>query len=269
LRYFYGMPSFTDQTGHTINVVSAPRRVISLVPSQSEFLWDLGLQGELVGITKFCIHPHQMFAKVERVGGTKTPDIEKIRKLKPDLVIANKEENEQEQIRELRKEFNVWTSDIYTIKDAMEMMNTLGVLLNKEQLAADITSQIADSLQNIKGCFNGASVAYFMWHDPTMCAGSRTFIGDVLKHAGLVNVMGASRYPEITIDELKIQKPQYCFLSSEPFPFKEKHLAEIRELIPDAKVVLVDGEMFSWYGTRMLGLAEYIGHLKLQLEGNK
>ena len=135
----------TDQTGHTIVLKDKPKRIISIVPSQSELLWDLGLRKDLVGITKFCIHPDEMYRTIERVGGTKKLDIKKIRALKPDLIIGNKEENEKEQIEELRKEFPVWMSNIYDLNDAYEMISALGGITEKQTAAEKLIKTIKDN----------------------------------------------------------------------------------------------------------------------------
>ncbi len=123
---------FVDQLNNSIKLSNYPKRIVSLVPSQSELLWDLGLKDELVGITKFCIHPAEMFNSVTRVGGTKALDIEKIRSLHPDLIIGNKEENEKSQIELLSKEFNVWMSDINNLSEAIQAIELIGNLTHKE-----------------------------------------------------------------------------------------------------------------------------------------
>jgi ABC-type Fe3+-hydroxamate transport system substrate-binding protein len=263
---FTAVTSFTDQTGHIITLQSVPERIISIVPSQSELLWEMGLRDELKGISKFCIHPDRMFRTVQRVGGTKQLDIEKIRALKPQLIIGNKEENEKAQIETLRREFNVWMSDIYNFDDAIEMMRALGNMTGKKQEAEAIVNKVKDSISSIKNIFNGETMAYFIWKDPYMLAAGNTFIDHVLRHAGLVNVAGSMlRYPEISVEDIRKIKPAYCFLSSEPYPFSEKHLPEIKRQIPDSKIVLVDGEMFSWYGSRLTMLPEYLEKLKTEL----
>lgn len=260
------MTTFIDQTGRSINFSEVPRRIISIVPSQSELLWDLGLREELIGITKFCIHPDEMFRTVERVGGTKTLDIEKIRKLKPDLIIGNKEENEKSQIEELQKEFNVWMSDIFNFEDAYEMIKCLGEILQKQQAANKISNQLRKTIPEIKNIFSNQRVLYFIWNKPYMLAGGNTFINHVLNYAGLVNVaQHLQRYPELTNDQLKEMKPDFCFLSSEPFPFKEKHQQEIELFLPGVKTLIVDGEIFSWYGSRLLHLPPYLKELKKKI----
>lgn len=258
------MPDISDQLGNTFQFTEKPKRIISLVPSQSEFLWDIGLREELIGITKFCIHPDEMFKTVERIGGTKTLNMERIRELKPDLIIGNKEENEQSQIEVLRKEFKVWMSDIYNLEDALDMMSKLGELTGRETEANLIVEQLKDSFPKIKNLFKKQRVAYFIWNKPYMGAARNTFIDYVLTYIGFENVLsGMERYPELSEQDLKQLKPEYCFLSSEPFPFKESHVRELQEILPASKIAIVDGEMFSWYGSRLLQLEKYIKSLQI------
>ena len=254
---------FKDQLGQHIELTQIPKRIISLVPSQSELLWDLGLRDELIGITKFCIHPNEMFKFKDRVGGTKTLDIHKIRSLKPDLIIGNKEENEYAQIKELQNEFPVWMSDIYNLNDAYKMISDIGELVHKKNEATRLVSNIQKSFSVIKK-YN-KTVLYLIWKNPFMAAGNSTFIGDVLNQMGLINSLKNSdlRYPELTMDEIKNLNPNLIFLSSEPFPFKESHINELKQLVPNATIKLVDGELFSWYGGRLLKSVEYLNNLEL------
>jgi ABC-type Fe3+-hydroxamate transport system substrate-binding protein len=252
---------FTDQLNNTIESKSFPKRVISLVPSQSELLWDLGLREELIGITKFCIHPQEMFKSIERVGGTKTLNIEKIRALQPDLIIGNKEENEQSQILELQKEFTVWMSDIYTLEDSLTMIEKVGALVNRVDAAKTITNNIQTSFLNLLKV--NKSVLYFIWREPYMAAGNATFIGDMLKRIGFENKLSdeQARYPELNLDEIKLLNPELIFLSSEPYPFKANHIKELQDILPYSKIVLVDGELFSWYGSRLQKSVAYFNEL--------
>lgn len=257
------MSQFTDQTGYTIDLTKQPKRIVSIVPSQSEFLWDLGLRNELIGITKFCIRPQELYQTAARVGGTKELDLDKIRSLRPDLILGNKEENSQEQIEHLRKEFPVWMSNIYTIPDALEMMRQIARILQKPNEAEAIISQIKISLAHIENSFHNKRVMYLMWYKPYMAAASNTFIDAVLSHMGFFNVFGnKSRYPVLEIQDIQNLNPEYCLLSSEPYPFKEKHILELQCLLPQSKIVLVNGELFSWYGSRLIQLGNYIQQLR-------
>lgn len=260
------MTTFIDQTGERLQLKETPKRIISIVPSQSEFLWDIGLRSELVGITKFCIHPNEMFINVERVGGTKTLNLDVIRTLKPDLIIGNKEENEKAQIDELRKEFNVWMSDIFTIDNALQMMMAIGEMAGKTSEARKLVSDIEIQLLSIKNIFQSQRVAYFIWNKPYMLAAENTYINYILNYVGLSNVAShLNRYPEVSIEQLKQLNPDWCLLSSEPFPFKQKHCREIEKNLSETKAMVVDGEMFSWYGSRLQKLPEYILDLKNKL----
>jgi ABC-type Fe3+-hydroxamate transport system substrate-binding protein len=256
---------YTDQTGHIIELKNMPERIVSVVPSQSELLWDLGLRNELAGITKFCIHPDEMYRSVERVGGTKKLDLDKIRSLKPDLIIGNKEENEKDQIEELRKEFPVWMSDIFDMKDAFEMMSSLGVITGKEENSEKMINSIKKGFTGLDTSrFKGGSVAYFIWYGPLMVAAKNTFIDSILSDLGFTNVFSnLERYPEITNEQIKLAAPDYIFLSSEPFPFKQKHVEELKQVSPTSQVILVDGEMFSWYGSRLQHAPAYFNSLVL------
>ena len=252
---------FTDQLNNTIELNDFPKRVISLVPSQSELLWDLGLRKELVGITKFCVHPKEMHHSVTRIGGTKTLNITKIRELKPDVIIGNKEENEQTQIIELQKEFNVWMSDIYTLTDSLAMIESIGALVAKKQKANEISSSINKSFDDLKTVKK--TVLYLIWKKPYMATGNATFIGHILNKMGLKNCLidKNGRYPALTLEEIKALNPELIFLSSEPYPFKDKHIQEFKNILPNTTVKLVDGELFSWYGSRLIHSVDYFNEL--------
>jgi len=261
--------TFTDQMGREVTFNYPPKRIISLVPSQSELLFDLGLNEEVVGITKFCIHPIEKFASCTKVGGTKRLKIDVIRSLKPDLIIGNKEENTRSEIEVLMGEFPVWMSDIADLNDSMRMIEQIGELVNRSPEAAYLNHLILAGFTDLqtlavsKGIHQ--RVAYLIWKDPYLFAGRDTFIDDVLRKIGLSNVVSQSRYPEITLSQLQTQNPELIFLSSEPYPFKEKHIEEIKLAIPNAKVMLVDGEMFSWYGSRLVKAVEYLFYLQEKL----
>lgn len=258
------MPIYNDQLNNKIKLNTTPKRIISIVPSQSEFLWQIGIRNQLIGITKFCIHPKEMFNKIERIGGTKKLNINKIRSLKPDLIIANKEENNQQEIEFLQKEFNVWISDIYNFNDAFYMMKKLSVILNKESETQKLITTIKASLKPIKNIFKNITVAYFIWNKPYMVAANNTYINFVLNYLGLKNTAhNLQRYPEVNEVILKKINPNICFLSSEPYPFKQKHIIELQQILPASKIIIVDGEVFSWYGSRILQLADFVKQLNL------
>lgn len=253
-----------DQMQHTIELKAVPKRIVSLIPSQSEYLWDLGLRDELVGISKFCIHPKEMFDTVTRVGGTKQLDIEKIKSLKPDIIIGNKEENVKEQIEELKGYCPVWMSDVNTLDDAFDMMLKLGEIFGKQSESEAMVTEVIQGMQEVSNLFEGKKVAYFIWNNPYMVAASHTFIDSVMNECGIKNhFQHKERYPEISLEELS--GADYCFLSSEPFPFDEKHTQELKGTVKNCQFVLVNGEMFSWYGSHLRQLPNYLKKLKKQL----
>ncbi|RZK53484.1 MAG: cobalamin-binding protein [Pedobacter sp.] len=253
--------SFTDQLGRNITINYPPKRIVSLVPSQTELLFDLGLDEEVIGITKFCIHPIEKFASKTKVGGTKKLLIEKIRDLQPDLIIGNKEENTQHEVELLMQEFPVWMSDISNLEEAMTTIAQIGELVDRQPEAAYLNHLINAGFTDLQTLALtkriDKTVAYLIWKNPYMVAGRNTFIDDILRKIGLNNVIKQSRYPEIDINELKTASCELVFLSSEPYPFKQKHIEEIESALPDAKVMLVDGEMFSWYGSRLVKAVQY------------
>lgn len=249
-----------DQIGHEVELIGVPQKIISVVPSQTELLFDLGLDEEVRGITKFCIHPNNWYKSKERVGGTKTLNIEKIKELQPDLIIANKEENTKEQIEQLQKLFPVWTSNISNLTEGLEMILEVGKITGKQTKAEQLTQQIKKEFKKLESINHKKSCLYLIWRNPYMSVGKSTFINDVIQRAGFLNVLAHfdENYPIISEHELKELNPDYVLLSSEPYPFKEKHVKEINDLLPKTKVVLVDGEMFSWYGSRLTKSANYI-----------
>ena len=248
----------TDQINHQFELKSTPKRIISLVPSQTELLYDLGLEDEVVGITKFCIHPKKWFNSKTRVGGTKTVNFEKIAALQPDLIIANKEENTQVEIETLQKLYPVYTSDIYDLNDSLKMMEAIGEITNTSIKAKEIIAQIEKDFNALKPINTARNkVLYFIWKNPYMTIGSDTFIHDMLNRCGFSHINVGSRYPEMVEEQIKEYNPDFIFLSSEPFPFKQKHIEELRIICPKAKTRLVDGEMFSWYGSRLLKSVKY------------
>ncbi len=252
---------YRDQIGKAIEV-SNPKRIISLVPSQTELLFDLGLEQEVVGITKFCIHPNEWFRNKTRVGGTKTVNIEAVRQLKPDLIIANKEENVKEQIEALQAIAPVWTSDINNLDQALQMIESVGQITHTNQRTTVLSKTIMEGFSQLSTINHPLSTIYLIWREPYMTVGGDTFISDMMNRCSFQNVFAhRNRYPEVSIEVIREANCELLFLSSEPYPFKEKHIAELQEQLPDTKVMLVDGEMFSWYGSRLQHAPAYFKDL--------
>ncbi|RED99458.1 substrate-binding family protein [Marinoscillum furvescens DSM 4134] len=235
--------------GREVTFNFPPRRVVSLVPSLTEMLCDLGV--ELVGRTRFCIHPTEQVKKLPSVGGTKDFKVDRIVDLRPDLVIGNKEENYREGIEALEQHVPVWMTDINTISDSLQVWTDFGEITNTTQEAKKIRSSVEQKLASLKSTKTG-EVLYLIWYKPWMAAGSQTYIDEFLSHLGYSNVITDSRYPELTLEQMRDLSPEKILLSSEPFPFKAKHQRELELLFPESKVELVDGEAYSWYGSRLL-----------------
>ena len=255
-----------DQLNRRLCLDKAPQRIISLVPSQTELLVDLGLADKLVGVTKFCVHPKKIRKQSNVVGGTKQVHLDKIASLNPDIILCNKEENTPEMVDELQKIAPVHVSDVNTLPEAFQLMRQYGVIFNCDLAIEEMLAAINQKQQQLQQQINKAplkKVAYFIWKDPWMVAANQTFIHHILHLAGYQNAYThQSRYP--VIDWNKFPQVDFIFLSSEPFPFKEKHIQEIPENLQD-KVVLVDGEFFSWYGSRLLKAMSYFINLHKEI----
>ena len=258
------MSILIDQIGveHLFNTF--PSRIVSLVPSQTELLFDLGLEQNIVGITKFCVHPKHFLKSKTIVGGTKAVHFDKIKALNPDIIIANKEENTAEMVVELRKICTVWVTNVVNISDNLQMISDFGLLFGKQAEAQKWVQKIkfahADFEQFMKvEMFK--KVAYFIWAKPFMVAANNTFINEMLGLNKFQNIFqDLNRYPEIEIVQLEVKLPDYIFLSSEPYPFKDKHKVALQQFTK-AQIILVDGEYFSWHGSRILEAFDYFKKL--------
>jgi ABC-type Fe3+-hydroxamate transport system substrate-binding protein len=251
-----------DQLNRLIEFNFPPQRIISLVPSQTELLFDLDLGERVVGITKFCVHPKDWLRTKTKIGGTKKFQFDTIDALQPDLILGNKEENYIEGIHQLAAKYPVWISDIASWESAMEMILSLGDLVNENIKADRLVTEIRHRFENAK-LFSPVKALYLIWRNPWMAAGKNTFIDTLLSKTGLMNVLRLERYPELSLEEIKDLSPEIILLSSEPFPFQHHHMAELQYLLPASKIILVDGEMFSWYGSRLLKAPDYFSSIAI------
>jgi ABC-type Fe3+-hydroxamate transport system substrate-binding protein len=256
------MPAYQDQTGRWVTIEQTPHRIISLVPSQTELLFELGLNDHIIGITRFCIHPQKYCRFTTKVGGTKQLKMDIIQQLDPDLIIANKEENVKEQVEYLSAHYPVWISDVNNLPDALAMITQVGILTGRPDIAKEMAKRIHTEFSNLHEKRRPLKAAYLIWQNPYMVAGGNTFINAMMKVAGFENVFaGQSRYPETNMDELISKAPEVILLSSEPFPFSTKHKEVLQPYFPGTKIVLTDGELFSWYGSRLLKAPDYFRDL--------
>jgi ABC-type Fe3+-hydroxamate transport system substrate-binding protein len=250
----------TDQMMREVRLIQPVSRIVSLVPSVTELLSDLGLDDRISGITKFCIHPAHIFKTKTRVGGTKQVKHDVIDNINPDLIIANKEENTREDIASLAVKYPVWISDIDCLDDALEMIATLGIITGTESKAKEINNKIQNAFADLQP-LNKLSCVYLIWRNPFMAAGQHTFVNDLLQRCGFENIVADARYPELSPGQLRELQPRIVLLSSEPYPFSEKHIAEINSILPSGNVLLADGEYFSWYGSRLMHAPDYFNQL--------
>ncbi len=240
---------------------NTPKRIISLVPSITELLFDLDLEQEVVGITKFCVHPKLWYKNKPKIGGTKTIHIDRVKALNPDLIIANKEENQQDKIEALCQLFPTYITNVKTMQDGIDMIQTIGKLTHRQIQATQLIQryhQKYKAWEKLKTQIPPKKVIYLIWRKPYMTIGGDTYISDCLKEGGFINLLAhQTRYPEITIEQMQALQPDMILLSSEPFPFKQKHIDELQQSFPNTTIQLVDGELFSWYGSRMIKTMDY------------
>lgn len=254
------MGSVIDQIGCAVDLPGQVNSIVSLVPSQTELLFDLGLGDKVVGVTKFCVRPANAQKQASLVGGTKSINIKEIQKLKPDLVIGNKEENTRQHVERLQQEFPTWVSDIASFDDALDMIQQLSEILDRVDEGEKLITRIVSGFQSL-AMAPPLKTLYFIWKKPYMVAGNNTFINTMLGKIGLINLVSANRYPELSSEKIIQLNPELILLSSEPFPFKEKDKVEIKELVPSAEIKMVDGAMFSWYGSGLAKAPSYFNSL--------
>ena len=259
---------YKDQLNRVMHLQTTPKRIVSLVPSLTELLCDLGLETSIVGITKFCVHPNHLLKTKSIVGGTKQIHLDRIKELQPDIILCNKEENTKEITETCEVISTVHISDIYTIDDTIQLIEMYGELFSIEEKALEISNQIKIEHEKFQAWIENRpslKVVYFIWKNPWMIAGNKTFIDYML---GLNNFKNAFkdkiRYPEITLDA-NYNDVECVILSSEPYPFKKEHFKTLQPVFPNAKMILVDGEMFSWYGSRLTKAFNYFKKLHLDV----
>lgn len=259
------MPVYTDQISRKFELNAPPKRIVSLVPSQTELLYDLGLEDSIAGVTKFCVHPAHLRKSKTEIGGTKKLHFDRIDALNPDLIVANKEENTREDVDRLSEKYPVYVSDIENMDHAITFSDDMGVLTGNQEKASALNRRIKDAVDSLRReteALKSMTAVYLIWKDPYMAAGTESFITEMLKLCGIENSLvkwgkDGQRYPEITIEQMRLLDPDFVILSSEPYPFKAIHGSEITKLT-QLKTVLADGEAFSWYGSRILHCLPYL-----------
>ena len=244
-------------------------RVVSLCPSLTELVFDLGAGEMLVGRTKFCVHPADRVASVEKVGGTKNPKVARIIELAPDLVLLNEEENRREDAEALASAgIRCHVSFPKTALDTATMVRSIGAVLSRSAEAERLASDIEQRAHRARATAAGqrtARFAYLIWREPLMTVNGDTFVSALLENAGGANVFATSpvRYPTITAAELTSAEPDLVLLSTEPFPFTERHASDIAALtgIDRDRFLVVDGERLSWHGSRTPAGIDYAAEI--------
>ncbi len=251
---------FLDDLNRKVEIPHIPKRVISLCPSITETLIEMDVP--VVGRTKFCIHPKNKISSITVVGGTKSVHYHKIDTLMPDLIIAEKEENTQEIVENLAKKYPVYVVNVQSWNDGLQMLKNFGEIFRRFEIVNQWFQILSKTPFKIA---HGQKIAYLIWFNPIMTVGRNTYINDLLHHLGFLNLFEnrEGRYPTITMEDLLQSQLDYLFLSSEPFPFQEKHIKIFQKELPDTKIMKVNGEMFSWYGVRMLKALEYFKEFSL------
>ena len=256
---------WNDQTGRTIILNRPPKTVISLVPSITETLIHCCNPGQVIGRTKFCIHPHEVVHNIPSIGGTKHIRIKEVYSLIPDIIIANKEENTREDVALLAEKHPVYVSEILNTNSLLEFLNHMAEIFNNKSFY-ELSEAIIHKRENFKPLKSHIRVAYLIWRRPYMTVGGDTFINHMIEEAGLINVFCyKERYPEVTMEEIMNHNPDFILLSSEPYPFKKKHIDEMDVNYNRNQIRIVDGEIFSWYGVRNLKAYDYFKELHSEL----
>jgi ABC-type Fe3+-hydroxamate transport system substrate-binding protein len=253
-----------DARGRELVLRGPPSRIVSLVPSQTELLADLGLDREVVGRTRFCVHPRTWCETKRNVGGTKDIRLDRVRELRPDLILANLEENRREDVERLEQLAPVYVTEVRNLSKALAMIRSVAWLTGREDVGESLALRIERGFAELPG-FPPVPTLYLIWRAPFMTVGGDTFIHDVLRRGGLVNVFGSrQRYPELSPEDIAAAGAQWVVLPSEPYPFRERHVDELCRILPGARVRLVDGALLSWYGSRLARTPAYLRHLRAE-----
>ena len=256
--------STVDMIGRNVQIRQPIERIVCLVPSITELLFEIGLGHLVVGVTVFCVHPENAVKHLIKVGGTKKVRMQAIEDLKPDLIICNQEENTLEMVNALEEQFPVWVSSVCNLKECYRLILELGQIHGVVPSALKLQQDIQKAFASIK-VRHRYRCLYLIWRNPYMSIGKDTFIHHLLELAGFDHIIESNRYPEISAEALAELTIDVLLLSSEPYPFKDKHIAELKALLPNTHILLVDGELFSWYGSRLLQSPAYFNDLQRQL----
>ncbi len=266
------MATYTDALNRSINLETPPSRIISLVPSITETLFTFGVGDNVVGITGFCTEPARQVASKAKVGGTKTLDIKSVLELKPDLVIANAEENRQEDIRQLLAAGQrVFVTFPRTVAAAIQMLRQLAQMTGSIEVADPILEDAEQALADARAANTGRTrlrVFCPIWRRPWMTVGPNTYMHDFIAACGGLNIFAErhERYPLSDLDEVARRAPEVVLFPDEPYPFTTKHISELAEYqyvpaVREQRIHLLEGKHLCWYGPRIAGSLRYVQSL--------
>jgi len=250
-----------DALGRDINFSLVPERVISLIPSITESLFDLGLGNRIVGVSQFCTYPEHLVLEKPRVGGQKNPNHDAIASLNPDLIILNQEENRKEDIERFSSRYRTFVTFPRRFADSAELLRDLSRIFDVPLMTEPYIRTISAHSRRPQASIR---TLYLIWRKPWMSINHDTYIHDVMRVFGFDNVCAGmeKRYPELTEAEIARLNPECIILPDEPFRFRERHREEILtwpvSACHDDRVVLVDGTYFCWYGTRAARTEDYL-----------
>ena len=264
------MRKIEDALDRPLSVREHPTRIVSLVPSVTELLFDLGAGDRVVAVSRYCSEPAHALASLLRVGGQKDPDVAGLLALAPDLVLAVKEENLARDIASIeRAGVPVYVADVRSLEDAVALVGEICDVVDGEARAADaIRTRVQAGIAEARRLAAGLSVRLFcpVWRDPLIGISSDTFMGDLLAACGAELVLAGRpqdhhghRYPKVTLAELRAARPDAILLPTEPYPFTERDVAELSSIAPAA---IIDGKLLQWYGARTAGIPHVVAILR-------
>jgi ABC-type Fe3+-hydroxamate transport system substrate-binding protein len=239
-------------------------RIVSLCPSITETLIDFGLAESLAGITRYCIHPRSITRKLNKVGGTKNPDIAAILMLQPDLVFMNEEENTKEAHTVLSDRLHVEVSFPRTVTEVPAMLRRIGQLTDRIEMGERRARELENTLAELESKKSEAfRFAYLIWRDPWMTVGTDTYVSDLISRAGGINVYADSseRYPTTSMEDLHERRADLVLLPDEPYRFKDRDRGELTRILPNTRIELVSGDDCSWHGVRSIRGVALVGKL--------
>ena len=256
------MSLIVDQLGRKVHISDKPQRIVSLCPSETETLASLVAPTRIAGCTLYCRYPHALVADLPKVGGTKKLDFDAISALKPDLIVAVKEENDKEQIEALAETYPLIILDPVDHQTTFESIDLLGQAVGEQSKAENIIRDLESAIEQLPKA-KGQRALYLIWRKPYMAVGADTFIDAMMQSIGLTNAASGltGRYPALDDSAIAQAAPDIILASSEPFPFEEKHRSELLDRFPNCSVHFVDGEAFGWHGVRSLKVRKTLNEL--------